>query len=44
MRTMAEWAEPRDRQVRWFGLLAATVVALASAWRGVMPPETGTTC
>ncbi|HWS86216.1 MAG TPA: AI-2E family transporter [Pyrinomonadaceae bacterium] len=34
---MAEWAEPRGRQVRWFGLLAATVVALYLCWSMLQP-------
>ena len=37
MRTMAEWAEPRGRQVRWFGLLAATAVALYLCWSMLQP-------
>src|SRR5919199_3462942 len=34
---MAEWAEPRGRQVRWFGLLAATAVALYLCWLMLYP-------
>src|ERR1043165_6146031 len=34
---MAEWAEPRGRQVRWFGLLAATAVALYLCWSMLQP-------
>src|SRR5215217_2999237 len=34
---MADWAEPRGRQVRWFGLLAATVVALYLCWSMLQP-------
>jgi predicted PurR-regulated permease PerM len=34
---MAEWAEPRGRQVRWFGLLAATAVALYLCWAMLQP-------
>src|ERR687889_1142748 len=34
---MADWAEPRGRQVRWFGLLAATAVALY-LWLSMLQP------
>src|SRR5918997_7138666 len=34
---MADWAEPRGRQVRWFGLLAATAVALYLCWSMLQP-------
>ncbi|MDT5272873.1 MAG: hypothetical protein QOH49_5059 [Acidobacteriota bacterium] len=34
---MAEWAEPKGRQVRWFGLLAATAVALYLCWSMLQP-------
>src|SRR5919202_5431823 len=34
---MAEWAEPRGRQVRWLGLLAATAVALYLCWSMLQP-------
>jgi predicted PurR-regulated permease PerM len=34
---MAEWAEPKSRQVRWFGLLAATAVALYLCWSMLQP-------
>src|SRR5918997_7078767 len=34
---MADWAEPRGRQVRWFGLLAATAVALYLCWLMLQP-------
>src|ERR671911_629050 len=34
---MADWAEPRGRQVRWFGLLAATAVALYLCWSMLRP-------
>jgi predicted PurR-regulated permease PerM len=34
---MAEWAEPKGRQVRWFGLLAATGVALYLCWSMLRP-------
>src|ERR1051325_4718655 len=34
---MAEWAEPRGRQVRWFGLLAATAGALYLCWSMLQP-------
>jgi predicted PurR-regulated permease PerM len=34
---MAEWAEPKSRQVRWFGLLAATAVALYLCWLMLQP-------
>jgi predicted PurR-regulated permease PerM len=34
---MADWAEPRGRQVRWFGLLAATAVALYLCWAMLQP-------
>ncbi|HEX8284751.1 MAG TPA: AI-2E family transporter [Pyrinomonadaceae bacterium] len=34
---MGEWAEPRGRQVRWFGLLAATAVALYLCWSMLQP-------
>ena len=34
---MAEWAEPKGRQVRWFGLLAATALALYLCWSMLQP-------
>jgi predicted PurR-regulated permease PerM len=34
---MGDWDEPRGRQVRWFGLLAATVVALYLCWQMLQP-------
>src|SRR5215210_3785919 len=34
---MAQWAEPKGRQVRWFGLLAATAVALYLCWSMLQP-------
>src|SRR5688572_6292289 len=34
---MAEWAEPRSRQVRWIGLVVATVVALYLCWKMLQP-------
>jgi len=34
---MADWAEPRGRQVRWLGLLAATAVALYLCWSMLRP-------
>jgi predicted PurR-regulated permease PerM len=34
---MTEWAEPRGRQVRWLGLLAATAVALYLCWSMLQP-------
>jgi predicted PurR-regulated permease PerM len=34
---MAEWVEPRGRQVRWLGLLAATAVALYLCWSMLQP-------
>src|SRR5215213_2507902 len=34
---MGDWAEPRGRQVRWFGLLAATAVALYLCWSMLQP-------
>jgi predicted PurR-regulated permease PerM len=34
---MADWAEPKGRQVRWFGLLAATAVALYLCWSMLQP-------
>src|SRR5215212_4304562 len=34
---MADWAEPKSRQVRWFGLLAATAVALYLCWSMLQP-------
>src|SRR5215208_8139455 len=34
---MGEWAEPRGRQVRWFGLLAATALALYLCWSMLQP-------
>jgi predicted PurR-regulated permease PerM len=34
---MGERAEPRDRQVRWFGLLAVTLVALYLCWSMLRP-------
>src|SRR5918993_5669479 len=34
---MGDWAEPRGRQVRWFGLLAATAVALYLCWSMLRP-------
>jgi predicted PurR-regulated permease PerM len=34
---MVEWAEPKSRQVRWFGLLAATAVALYLCWSMLQP-------
>ena len=34
---MADWAEPKGRQVRWFGLLAATGVALYLCWSMLQP-------
>jgi predicted PurR-regulated permease PerM len=34
---MAEWAEPKSRQVRWLGLVAATCVALYLCWSMLQP-------
>jgi predicted PurR-regulated permease PerM len=34
---MAEWAEPKGKQVRWLGLLAATAVALYLCWSMLQP-------
>jgi predicted PurR-regulated permease PerM len=34
---MADFAEPRGRQVRWFGLLAATAAALYLCWLMLQP-------
>ena len=34
---MAEWVEPKGRQVRWLGLFAATVVALYLCWAMLRP-------
>src|SRR5215212_6946979 len=34
---MADMAEPKSRQVRWFGLLAATAVALYLCWSMLQP-------
>jgi predicted PurR-regulated permease PerM len=34
---MGDWAEPKGRQVRWFGLLAATAVALYRCWSMLQP-------
>src|SRR5919206_4390267 len=34
---MAEWVEPRGKQVRWLGLLAATAVALYLCWSMLQP-------
>jgi predicted PurR-regulated permease PerM len=34
---MAEWAEPKGRQARWLGLLAATAVALYLCWSMLQP-------
>ena len=34
---MAEWAQPRGRQVRWIGLWAATAVGLYLCWSMLQP-------
>src|SRR5829696_1186681 len=34
---MVEWAEPRGRQVRWVGLVVASVVALYLCWKMLQP-------
>jgi predicted PurR-regulated permease PerM len=34
---MTEWTEPRNRQVRWAALLAATIVALYLCWMMLQP-------
>lgn len=34
---MAEWAEPKNRQVRWIGLWVAAAVALYLCWKMLQP-------
>src|SRR5688500_11768542 len=34
---MADWKEPRGRQARWIGLVAATLVALYLCWKMLLP-------
>ncbi|HYH87041.1 MAG TPA: hypothetical protein VEX60_16425, partial [Pyrinomonadaceae bacterium] len=34
---MADWKEPKGRQARWIGLVAATLVALYLCWKMLQP-------